>query len=158
MDIVLTDLAVSLIGLLAAALTAATAFVVPLLRKYLGEKNAELARTYLIKAVEMGVAFAINKVEKEAPKVNVKEGMAALAVQYVLANVPQALEKLGLTEENVRNMVEARLGLIDVMDSSKDTTKEANTSFVAKPLETTGMAFSSPPLQLKAATPSRAKK
>lgn len=154
MDIFLTDIAISLLGLLAAALTAATAAVVPLIRKYVGEKNAEVARGYLINAVEMGIAFAINKVEKEAPKVNVKEGMAALALSYVLANVPEVLSKLGLTEANIKNMIEARLGLIDVADSTKEPIL-ANTTFTAKPV-TAGRIFESAPIALKPAT--RAKK
>lgn len=132
MEIILNELIMGVAGLLIAAVTAAIGALVPTLRKYLGEANADKAREYLTNAVEKGIAYGARKVEDKAPTITVKNEMAGFAINYVLSNVPGALEKLGITEEGVARMVEARLGLIDVIDVSKDKKVLANTTFASR--------------------------
>lgn len=127
MDIPIAELIVSIIGLLGAVLTA-------FISKFLNEKVSTEVRGYLVSAVEMGIAFAVRKVEDKAPTIEVKNEMAALAIGYVLRNVPDTLKKLKISEETVKNMVEARLGLVEVFDTSNDTSVQANTSFAPRPI------------------------
>lgn len=126
MEIDLTPLAEQAVNLAGAVFLALASWVAYKAKAYVGEKYADQIRGYLQDAVAMGVSYAINKVRDEKLSVNVKDQMVALAVSYVLARVPDALKQFGITEDGVKAMVEARLGLIDIVDTTKDAAVMGN--------------------------------
>jgi len=126
MEIDLTPLAELFVQLAGGVFLGLTSWVAMKVKAYVGEAYADKIRGYLQDAVAMGVAYAVNKVRDEKLSVQIKEQMTALAVTYVLDHVPSALEKFGITEDGVKSMVEARLGLIDLVDTTEDKTTIGN--------------------------------
>ncbi len=62
-------------------------------------------------ATDRGIAYAQNVVEARADTatVDVKNAVAAEAANYVTSKMPEALNKLGMTEQHVADLVLARL-------------------------------------------------
>lgn len=64
------------------------------------------------KALGMGIAFAmarLDELDTDRLKFDVKSALAAEAANYALAHVPQAVKALGLNGEHLQRMIEARL-------------------------------------------------
>lgn len=96
------------LGVLTALASFAVAKVVALLKV---KRDGELGRI-LDKALGMGIAFAMSRIEAAEDKVRtveVKSELVASAANYALAHVPEAVKALGLDGAALVRMVEARL-------------------------------------------------
>lgn len=103
------------LGVLTALASFVVARVVTLLKV---KRDGELGRI-LDKALGMGIAFAMSKldvVETRYRTVEVKSELVASAANYALAQVPETMKALGLDAAAIVRMVEARLGT----DAGKD--------------------------------------
>ena len=74
----------------------------------------EKVREYLISALQAGITFGKNKAIEELgsddwTKIDVKDVIMAQAVTYALTRVPDAVKKFKLTEEDIKDLVLARL-------------------------------------------------
>jgi hypothetical protein len=121
----LSPLAVQLIELIGVVISGLLAWILFKVRKYIGDKNSELLALRVEKAIKWGISYGVNYIEKEKPTVNVKESITALAVQYVIDAVPDALKYFNITQEGIAKRIEARLGLIDITDGGEAPTTGA---------------------------------
>ncbi|MGB3809170.1 MAG: hypothetical protein WA943_03680 [Parvibaculum sp.] len=97
-----------LLGLLTALASLAVAKACQFLK---AKRDGELG-LILDKALGMGIAFAMSRLdalEAGRLKVEVKSELAAEAANYALAQVPQAVKALGLDGVSLTRMIEARL-------------------------------------------------
>ena len=113
MNVDLAPLVQAFAALLLAAITAATPFIVPLLRQYLSIKlTAEEANT-VQKAADVGAKAAYGFIVAAGAKytdVPIRNVAIATGVQHVLVSTPDAIKALGIDEDHVTAMVSARLG------------------------------------------------
>src|SRR5262249_32774434 len=111
MDIDLAPLVQALAALALAALTAATPYLAPLLRRYLNIRLTATQADALRSAADAGAKSAYGYIVTNAASyrdVAVRNAAIAKGVQHVTNSVPEALAVLGITPEHVRAMVEAR--------------------------------------------------
>lgn len=103
------------LGVLTALASFVAARVVALLKV---RRDGELGRI-LDKALAMGIAFAMSRLEAVEGRyrtVEVRSELVAAAANYALAQVPGTVKALGLDAAAIVRMVEARLGV----DAGKD--------------------------------------
>lgn len=113
MDIDLTPLVQALAALALAAMTAATPYLVPLLRRYLHIQLTASQATAIQSAADAGAQAAYGYLAANAASyrdVAIRNAAIVKGVQHVVASAPEALTALGVTPEHVRSMVEARFG------------------------------------------------
>ena len=113
MDIDLTPLVQALAALALAAMTAATPYLAPLLRRYLHIRLTATQATAIQRAADAGAQAAYGYIAANAASyrdLKIRNAAIAKGVQHVAASAPEALSALGVTPEHVRNMVEARFG------------------------------------------------
>lgn len=78
-------------------------------------KIDEQVRAYLLEATKRAISWAMLQLEtKDLLDIDVKNKVVALAVQYLVDRVPDALKQLGLTEDKLKGFVEARIGPFDL--------------------------------------------
>ncbi|NJO64298.1 MAG: hypothetical protein HC836_40865 [Richelia sp. RM2_1_2] len=80
----------------------------------IGLEADEKVRDYLIGAIQSGITFGKNKALAEVnsddwSKVDVRDIVLAQAVTYTLTRVPDAVKKFKLTEQDIKDLVLARL-------------------------------------------------
>lgn len=79
-------------------------------------KNAD-ARTKILAAIDNGVAFGMNRVggalAGKTLDVNLGSSVAAQAVRYAMATVPDAVAHLGLDEAHLAKIAVAKLPAVD---------------------------------------------
>ena len=80
----------------------------------MGLESDEKIRGYLMEALKAGVTYGKNKAMEELSdadwtKIEVKNAMLAHAASYVMTRVPDAVKKFNLTEQDVKDLVLARL-------------------------------------------------
>jgi len=112
MGIDLTPLVQALAALALAAMTAATPYLVPLLRRYL-HIQLTASQATAIQSANAGAQAAYGYLAANAASyrdVAIRNAAIAKGVQHVVASAPEALTALGVTPEHVRSMVEARFG------------------------------------------------
>lgn len=98
--------------LLLAMLTALASIVAAKACQFLKAKRDGELGQILDKALGMGIAFAMAKLDAldaDRLKFDVKSALAAEAANYALAHVPQAVKALGLDGDHLQRMIEARL-------------------------------------------------
>ena len=113
MDIDLTPLVQALAALALTAMTAATPYLVPLLRRYLHIQLTATQAEAIQSAANAGAQAAYGYLAANTASyrdVSIRNVAIAKGVQHVVASAPEALTALGVTPEHVRNMVEARFG------------------------------------------------
>lgn len=78
-------------------------------------KIDEQVRAYLLEATKRAISWAMLQLEaRDLLDIDVKNKVVALAVQYLVDRVPDALKQLGLTEDKLKGFVEARIGPFDL--------------------------------------------
>lgn len=113
MAIDLAPLVQALAALALAAITAATPYLAPLLRRYLNIRltatQAATVQTAANAGAQAAYGYLANNIAsyRDIPVRNVA---IAKGVQHVLASTPDALAALGITPDQVKAMVEARFG------------------------------------------------
>lgn len=113
MSIDLTPLVQALAALALAALSAATPYFVPLLRRYLHLKLTTAQASAIQTAADVGAQAAYGYLATNAAdyrNITIRNEALAKGVQHVMASTPDALTALGITPDHVRQMVEARFG------------------------------------------------
>jgi hypothetical protein len=113
MNIDLTPMVQALAALALAAITAATPYLVPLLRRYLHIRLTATQAAAIQSAADAGAKAAYGYLATNAASyrdVTVRNAALAKGVQHVIASAPEALAALGVFEGHVRHMVEARFG------------------------------------------------
>ena len=113
MGIDLTPLVQALAALALAAISAATPYLVPLLRHYLRIHLTATQAAAIQSAANAGAKAAYGYIAANAASyqdVTLRDAAIARGVQHVLSSTPEALVALGVTPEHVRSMVEARFG------------------------------------------------
>ena len=107
--------------MLLAVLTAFASYAVAKICQWLKAKRDGELGQILDKALAMGIAFAMSRLEalgKERLTFDVKSELAADAANYVLVHVPDAVKALGLDGEHLRRMIEARLQVNDASNAA----------------------------------------
>ncbi len=116
MQIDLSPLVSVAIQVLAGLLLACGSAAIAYLAKRLKLANEDSLRAYLGQAVQMGVHYAVSQQNAldAAGKLNVtvKQPVIAAAAAYAISQVPDAVRKLGLDEDSVQRMAEARLSAL----------------------------------------------
>lgn len=111
------DLAQGLVTMLGAVAVAAGANLVRLLTKKVGIENEALNQVIyakLHKAIDLGVQYGINSLEKaEWTQVSTKNAITAAALGYVVEHAPDLMKKVGMTEDKLKQVVEARMLAFD---------------------------------------------
>ena len=88
-----------------------------------GLENEDKLREVVMGAIERGVTYGKHKAEEELKdsdwaKIETKNAMIGHAASYVLGKVPDAVKKFGLSEEQIKDLVLAKL------DVPESTTKK----------------------------------
>jgi hypothetical protein len=133
MTLDLSPLIQALIGLLAAVLSGAATVLVPAVLKYLNVTDKAAQDQANAKASEL-IARAADAAAGEAYRIALKHGVdlsrvdmhdmpVSAAVAYVVSRVPDALKRLDITEDGVRQLVSARLGALLAGDASVSTSR-----------------------------------
>ena len=126
MDIDLAPLVQALAALALAAVTAATPFLVPLLRRFLNIRLSTTQAAAIQTAADVGAQAAYGYIAASTSSyhdVPIRNAAIAKGVQHVVASTPQALTALGVTPEHVRDMVEARFGGLLAADPTVSISK-----------------------------------
>jgi hypothetical protein len=113
MSIDLTPLVQALAALALAAITSATPYLAPILRRYLHIRLSATRAAAIQSAADVGAQAAYGYIAANAASyrdVAIRDAAIAKGVQHVVASTPEAITALGVTPEHVRNMVEARFG------------------------------------------------
>jgi hypothetical protein len=113
MSVDLTPLVQALAALALAAITSATPYLAPVLRRYLHIRLSATQAATIQSAADVGAKAAYGYIAANAASyrdVAIRDAAIAKGVQHVVASTPEALTALGVTPEHVRNMVEARFG------------------------------------------------
>ena len=121
MNIDLTPMVQALAALVLAAIAAATPYFAPLLRRYLHIRLTATQAAAVQIAADVGAKAAYGYLATHAASyrdVAIRNAALAKGVQHVIASTPQALAALGITEDHVRQMVEARFGGLLAADPS----------------------------------------
>ena len=119
MDVNLAPLVQPLAVLACAAVSAASAYVAPLAKRYLHITLDEKQSQAVQRVAQAGAGLAYKfLVTNGATFENVPMHNAAIAagVNHVLASVPDYLKQLGITQDHVAQMVSARLGELLAQD------------------------------------------
>ena len=106
------------LGLIATAVMGLAIFAIRALNAWLAAKlghqnlvNEDMVRGYLSDALDRAVSYAKTKVDDaDWSKVDVKSALIAEAARYAMTRVPDAINHFNLTEEDIAEMIEARLG------------------------------------------------
>ena len=107
------DLAPLVQALALAAITAATPYLAPLLRRYLNIRLTATQAATVQAAASAGAQAAYGYLANNIASyrdIPVRNAAIAKGVQHVLASTPDALAALGITPDQVKAMVEARFG------------------------------------------------
>jgi hypothetical protein len=102
-----------LAALALAALSAATPFLAPAIRRSLNVQFTASQASAIQSAADAGAQAAYGYIAANAANfrdVTVRNAALAKGVQHVIASTPGALVALGITPDHVRQMVEARFG------------------------------------------------
>lgn len=102
-------------SLLAAVLVALATFAVNWVRVRIGlekMKEDDLVRGYLEKAIRSALAYGISKLPHTYSPDD-KSAVLGVAAQYLIASVPDAMKRFGLTEQSVLRMLESRLATLE---------------------------------------------
>jgi hypothetical protein len=121
MSIDLTILVQALSALALTALVSATPFLAPLLRRYLHIQLTATQAAAIQSAADAGAKAAYGYIATNAASYRnptIRSAALAWGVQHVIASTPEALAALGITEDHVRRMVEARFGGLLAADPS----------------------------------------
>jgi len=113
MSIDLTPLVQALAALALAAITSATPYLAPAVRRYLHIRLTATQAAAIQSAADVGAKAAYGYIAANAASyrdVAIRDAAIAKGAQHVVTSTPEALTALGVTPEHVRNMVEARLG------------------------------------------------
>jgi hypothetical protein len=113
MGIDLSPLVQALAALALAAISAATPYLGPLLRRYLHIRLSAAQAAAVQTAADAGAQAAYGYIATNAGSyddVIIRDAAIARGVAHVVASTPTALAALGITPEHVRHMVEARFG------------------------------------------------
>jgi hypothetical protein len=113
MIIDLTPLVQALAALALAAMSTATPYLVPLLRRYLYIRLTATQAAAVQSAADAGAQAAYGFIAANAGSyrdVTIRNAALAKGVQHVIASTPDALAALGITPDHVGQMVEARFG------------------------------------------------
>ena len=132
----LTTIVNALMGLAAAAVTAAIPIIVPYVIKHLGIANDAALTAKLDMAATAAAGEAYNFAlahEGGLKSVAVKNGALATGVAYLTANMPDTLKQLGITPDKVQLMVSARLGKLLATDPTVGAGQPAPAPAVAAP-------------------------
>ncbi len=126
-DIQITDAVTAILTLVFSVFLGAVSFVIAksskLFTKYLGVSIDDKTRQYLEVALQRGILYAENKVREKviggikAPRT--KDMRIALAADYVLSRVPDAIKHFKLDRSNLTAMIEARLSDSEKSEFSK---------------------------------------
>ena len=121
MNIDLTPMVQVLAALAMAAITSATPYLVPLLRRYLHIRLSATQAAAIQSAADAGAKAAYGYLAAKGTglrDVTIRNAALAKGVQHVIASTPEALAALGISEDHVRRMVEARFGGLLAADPS----------------------------------------
>ena len=101
---------IELVGLL---LVGVATWAVKKVADYFGLKQDDAARALIASAVNNGVKFAEGKLNTEVskldPRITVNSAFVAEAANYVVGHVPDALTRLGVTEQQLSEKILAQL-------------------------------------------------
>jgi hypothetical protein len=99
------------VALLAAGLMALAAWITRIAGDWFKLKSDSEVRRYVLDAVERGIVFAVGRVKTRTTSLHVPVASQTLeiAVEYIVAAVPDGLKRLGIDEAHVRRMVDSRL-------------------------------------------------
>ena len=106
------DIAIQLFG---AALMAVGSWAVTMLSKKLKLSNDSEVRAYLQDALQRAVSFGVERAREQAKDigtVEVRNEVVADAANYVISKTPDALKKLGISEDSIQDLVRARLPVL----------------------------------------------
>lgn len=95
-----------------ALLSALGAWAIKRVGDRLGLEADDKRRAYLNEALEKGLVFAAERgvaAGADLKRIDVRDRMVTAAIEYVLPKVPDALQKLKITPDDLRQMLEARL-------------------------------------------------
>src|SRR5690349_15621583 len=109
----LAPLVQALAALALAAMSAATPYLAPLLRRYLHVHLSATQAAAIQSAADAGAQAAYGYLAANAASyrdISIRNAAIAKGVQHVIASTPDALNALGITPEHVQRMVEARFG------------------------------------------------
>jgi hypothetical protein len=121
MSIDLTPLVQALAALAMTAIVSATPYLAPLLRRYLGIRLTAIQAAAIQSAADAGAQAAYGYIATNAASYlnpTIRSAALSKGVQHVIASTPAALTALGVTEDHVRKMVEARFGGLLAADPS----------------------------------------
>jgi hypothetical protein len=121
MSIDLTPLVQALAALALSAIISATPYLAPLLRRYLGIRLTATQAAAIQSAADAGAQAAYGYIATGASSYlnpTMRSAALAIGVQHVIASTPDALAALGVTDDHVRRMVEARFGGLLAADPS----------------------------------------
>lgn len=107
-------------GLAAAVLLALATFAINWVRVRIGlekMKEDDIVRGYLEKAIRSALAYGISKLP-HTYTADDKTAVLGVAAQYLIASVPDAMKRFGLTEQSVLRMLESRLATLEASNGT----------------------------------------
>ena len=106
------DIVIQLFG---AVLMAVGTWAVTMLSQKLKLSSDSEVRAYLQEALQRAVSFSVDKARtqaKDIKTVEVRNEIVADAANYVISKTPDALKKLGISEDSIQDLVRARVPVV----------------------------------------------
>jgi hypothetical protein len=131
MTLDLAPLVQALAALALAAITGATPYLVPMLRRYLHVQLTATQAAAIQSAADAGAQAAYGYIATNSSSfrdVTIRNAAFATGVQHVIASAPEAMAALGVTPDHVRQMVEARFGGLLATDPTVTVGSSTRTS------------------------------
>lgn len=113
-----------LLQMLAGLLLAVGTWGVKRISDRFGIEVDDKIRGYLMSAVSGAVGFGIRKAKaliEEKPgwtRIQVENAIVASAASYILSKVPDAVKRFNLTEEDIRDLILAKLDMLNVDEAA----------------------------------------
>jgi hypothetical protein len=131
MTLDLAPLVQALAALALAAITGATPYLAPMLRRYLHVQITATQAAAIQSAADMGAKAAYGYIATSASSyhdVTIRNAALATGVQHVITTVPDAMTALAITPDQVRQMVESRFGGLLATEPTVTISRPARTA------------------------------
>jgi hypothetical protein len=106
----------TIIAAIGVVLTGLSAWITRLLAVWLRLKSDSEVRRYVQQAIDNGIEYALIKAKEFAAKhsqIEVKSHILETGLEYVVKAVPDGLKRLGITDADLRRLIEARLPTVE---------------------------------------------
>ena len=126
-----TEIIIAAIGLVGTVLTAVLVAVATKANKWIGQKMGteqllqdETVRRYVERGLDRAADYATAKVKGKKITLDLHNELAAIAASYAIRNVPEGLERMGITPDKLVELVQGRVNRL--LDNEPEVTGDTS--------------------------------